>query len=70
MPRVEVLIKIIKLPKRGRASQSEDALCKRLSVTRMKISSNTVNASQPTVDGHRVDYVHPQPSPQVYYRGG
>jgi hypothetical protein len=34
----------------------------------MKISSNTVNASQPTVDGHRVDHVHPRPSPQVHYK--
>jgi hypothetical protein len=25
----------------------------------MKISSNTINASQPTVDGHRVDYEYP-----------
>jgi hypothetical protein len=28
---------------------------------RIKTSSNTVNASQPTVDGHRVDH----PAPQV-----
>jgi hypothetical protein len=30
-----------------------------------KSSSNTVNASQLYVDGHRVDHVHPQPSPQA-----
>jgi hypothetical protein len=31
----------------------------------MKSSSNTVNASQLQVDGHRVDHVHPQPDPQM-----
>jgi hypothetical protein len=59
MPRVEVQIKAIQLPKRGRSSQLEDALRKRPRIVGMKISSNTVNASQPTVDGHRVDHVHP-----------
>jgi hypothetical protein len=56
---VEVQIKAIQLPKRGRSSQLEDALRKRPRIVGMKISSNTVNASQPTVDGHRVDHVHP-----------
>jgi hypothetical protein len=32
---------------------------------RKKSSSNTVNASQPLVDVHRVDHIHPQLGPQV-----
>jgi hypothetical protein len=51
-PRVEVPIKTIQLLKRGRASQLEDALRKRPRIVRKKLSSNTVNASQPMVDGH------------------
>jgi hypothetical protein len=69
-PKVEVPIKTIQLSKRGRASQQEDALRKRPRIARMKISYNTVNASQPIVDGHRVDHVHTRPSPQVHYRDG
>jgi hypothetical protein len=52
MPRVEVPIKTIQLPKRGRASQPEDDLRERPRIVRIKISSNTVNASHPTVDEH------------------
>ena len=53
-------------PKRGRASQQEDASRKHPRTTRKNHSSNTVNASQPSVDRHRVDTIeHSQPSSQA-----
>jgi hypothetical protein len=59
MPRVDVPIKTIQFLKKGREIQPKDALRKRQRIMRKKIFFNIVNASQPMIDGYRVDHVHP-----------
>jgi hypothetical protein len=51
--------------KRDTTTKQDDASSKCPSNTRKKPSSNSVNSSQPSTDGHRVDTKHPQPSSQA-----
>jgi hypothetical protein len=52
--------------KRGRAAKQDNASTKRQRKERNIQSSKSVNESQPSVDGHRVDIVHPQTSTHVH----
>jgi hypothetical protein len=67
--RVEVPRKTIQpssQPKRGRDAKQDNASTKRPRKERNICSSKTVNESQPSIDGHQVDIVHPQASTQVH----
>jgi hypothetical protein len=67
--RVKVLRKTIQpssQPKRGRAAKQDNASTKRQRKERNIRSSKSVNESQPLVDGHQVDTIHPQTSTHVH----
>jgi hypothetical protein len=67
--RVEVPRKTIQpssQPKRGRGAKQDNASTKRQRKERNIRSSKSVNESQPPVDGHQVDIVHPQTSTHVH----
>jgi hypothetical protein len=68
MPRVDN--KNHSTPEEGEGKSARGCFTQASEIARMKISYNTVNANQHIVDGHRVDHVHPRPSPQVHYRDG
>ena len=50
-----------------RAAKQDNASTKRQRKERNIRSSKSVNESQPPVDGHQVDTVHPQTSTHVHY---